>query len=148
MNPRNAKPKDLAAIQELLAANELPWSDCTEHLGNFVVIEKATKGKTQLCAVGGMEVHGNIGLIRSICVQAECRDRGLGKVVYKSLEDRAGQLGLNGLFLITTTAETYFERLGYHIQDRSSLPDPICKTRQFSELCPTSAIVMKRDLNS
>lgn len=50
------------------------------------------------------------------------------------------------LYLITTTADGYFKRLDFGRVERSNVPDAIARTRQFSDLCPASSVVMKKEV--
>jgi len=50
------------------------------------------------------------------------------------------------VFLITDSAEKYFEKRGFMQVDRKNTPEGIAQTKQFSALYPLSAIVMKIDL--
>jgi amino-acid N-acetyltransferase len=53
---------------------------------------------------------------------------------------------LQEVYLITTTADHYFDRYGFAPVNREHVPEAIQQTRQFSGLCPSSAVVMKRNL--
>jgi len=50
------------------------------------------------------------------------------------------------LYLLTTTAESFFQNFGYRTVERSLVPDLIQETVEFSSLCPDDATVMKKDL--
>ena len=45
-------------------------------------------------------------------------------------------------FLLTETAMDYFKKLGFTIRERTTIPETVTTTRQFKELCPSSAIIM------
>jgi N-acetylglutamate synthase-like GNAT family acetyltransferase len=48
------------------------------------------------------------------------------------------------IYLLTTTAESFFKRLDYERIDRSQAPRSIERTREFASLCPaTSAFIVK-----
>jgi N-acetylglutamate synthase-like GNAT family acetyltransferase len=52
---------------------------------------------------------------------------------------------VRALYLLTTTAETYFEHRGYRRIDRADAPPSIQSTREFASLCPSnSAFMIKR----
>ena len=143
MNHREAAHTDLQTIKELLGISKLPSENCEEHIGNFIVIEE--KGK--IVGVGGLEICGAIGLVRSIAVAPEHRGKGVAKQIYKSIEDKAYGLGINTLYLLTESAAEYFKKLGFIIQKRSKVPESVMKTKQFKELCPSSAVVMCREIS-
>jgi amino-acid N-acetyltransferase len=48
------------------------------------------------------------------------------------------------LYLLTTTAENYFPAFGFTAIPRDSVPDEIQTTSEFKDICPSSAIVMRR----
>jgi amino-acid N-acetyltransferase len=54
--------------------------------------------------------------------------------------------GVSRVYLLTTTAEKFFDRLGYRKTDRESAPAPIRQTKEFSGLCPSSSAFMVKAL--
>lgn len=139
---REALLSDLEIIVQLLTANNLPSSDCEQHLNHFIVFENQGK----LIGVGGMEIYGAVALIRSIVVIPERRNKGLAKKIIMQLEEKAKLSGVKSLFLITESAVKYFEQLGFSIEERVNVPVAIKNTAQFKTLCPDSAIVMRRSI--
>lgn len=61
-------------------------------------------------------------------------------------EARARSHGVQQLCLLTTTAERFFERLGYERADREAAPTAIRGTSEFTSLCPASAAFMRKRL--
>jgi len=138
MNYRDAKQTDLQNIMEILQLSNLPSEDCAEHLRNFIIVQDEEK----IIGIGGLEVYGTFGLLRSVAVVPVYRGRGIGKIIYKAIEEKAVSIGVNTLFLLTESAETYFSRFGFTVKARNEVPTPIVQTRQFKYLCPSSAKVM------
>ncbi len=95
----------------------------------------------------GLEVHGQYGLLRSLVVRQNARDCGYGKILVDEIEKLALQKKLKILFLLTNTAEKFFARLNYEQIERADVPQPIRNTQEFSNLCPESAVVMRKFLN-
>ncbi len=94
---------------------------------------------------GGLEVHGDDALLRSLVTLPPVRRRGVGSAMVASLEFEARLHGCRNLWLITTTAADFFDRLGYARCERAVVPAAIRETVQFAELCPAGAeILMKR----
>src|SRR5262249_24037535 len=94
---------------------------------------------------GGLEVHGEDGLIRSLVTLPPVRNRGAGTAMVAALEFEARLHGCRSLWLITTTAGDFFQRLGYARCERALVPPAIRDTAQFSTLCPANAdVLMKR----
>ena len=56
----------------------------------------------------------------------------------------AGKLGLADVYLLTETAAPFFAALGFAPCAREAAPAEIAATRQFAELCPASAKLMRR----
>jgi amino-acid N-acetyltransferase len=55
-------------------------------------------------------------------------------------------LGVRSIYLLTTTAEVFFKRLGYERIERSRAPPSIERTREFASLCPASSAFMIKQL--
>lgn len=96
--------------------------------------------------VVGLELFPGVALLRSLAVAPARRGLGLGKVLVRAAEDHARSAGALEVYLLTETAAEFFASLGYRVADRSSAPQAIRGTRQFSDLCPASAIFMTKVL--
>lgn len=96
--------------------------------------------------IGGLEAYGRVGLLRSVVVDGPHRGEGLGAQLVRALEDEAAERGVEELFLLTTTAAGFFERLGYERHDRRSVPASIASTTEFADACPDSAACLRRRL--
>ncbi len=140
MNYREATATDLIAIKTLLDSSKLPSDDCDEHIGHFFVAED----RGRIIGAGGLEICGADGLVRSIVITPEHRGNGIAKKIYQQIEDRAYGLGVSTLYLLTESAAEYFKKLGFVVKKRSETPKSIMQTKQFRELCPSSATVMCR----
>ncbi len=137
---RPALKSDLEAVHSLLTECHLPISDVTAgSLAEFVVAE-ADGG---IVGVAGVERHGPYGLLRSVATSEAMRRRGIGGAVVDGAIGTARMRGLSDIYLLTTTADGYFPAFGFARIDREAAPDEIKKSSQFSELCPSSAIVMR-----
>lgn len=128
----------LAGVQSLLASNGLPFEDCVRHIDNFVGVFEAG----ELIAFGGFEVLDRKGLLRSVVVRDGFRGRGLAGLIVGHLHEKARENGLQHIYLLTETAQGYFENLGYQNVSRADLPEEIKTTQQFLSLCPASAQAM------
>ena len=142
MNYKNASLKDFKIIQSLLKQTKLPYEDCKEHIDNFILIEK----DSQVIGIGGLELYNNLALLRSIAVIPKLQGKGLGIKIYNKLKEKAINSGVNRLFLLTQTADIFFEKQGFIKVERDKIPEQIKKTKQFSSLCPSSAIIMSIDI--
>lgn len=100
----------------------------------------------RLVAVVGVEAHGPVGLLRSLAVTPSRRNSGLGLALVADAEAWSAAHGIGALYLLTTTAASYFARLGYEVTSRSDAPAAIAATAQFSGLCPASSTLMRKAL--
>jgi len=94
----------------------------------------------------GLEPHGTVGLVRSLVVAPEARNRGVGAALVDALETAAGDIGLQQLVLLTQTARPFFERRGYCVIARDSAPEAVKSSAEFRSLCPASAACMIKSL--
>ncbi len=136
-------PHDEVALATLLQMAALSTEDITpETLEHFLVahLDKALVG----CV--GLEVLGEVGLLRSVAVDESHRGTGLGKELVAAMEEHAKDAGVRDLYLLTTTAEGFFAGLGYRKLSREEAPGAIAGTEQFSSLCPSSSSLMVKTL--
>jgi amino-acid N-acetyltransferase len=130
-------------VKHLLAESQLPASDLSPgHLEHFFGCGpvEAPKG------VVGLEVYDKVALLRSLAVSAASRGNGYGKALVAQAERYARSRGVTEIYLSTTTAAEFFERLGYKMTDRETAPDAIRQTQEFSALCPSSSAFMVKTL--
>ena len=132
----------IADIEALLGRCNLPAADCREQLQNFSGIIEGD----QLIVVGAVQYHAEVGLLRSIAVHPEFRDRGLAATMTRHLLEKLKSHNVNEIYLLTETAVSYFERFGFSAIKRQSVADYIKTTRQFESLCPITAQAMRLDL--
>lgn len=128
----------LGSVQSLLEDNGLPFEDCAQHIDNFVGVYD----EDELIAFGGLEILNKKGLLRSVVVREGYRERGLAGLIIEDLHEKARMSGLQDIYLLTETAQRYFEKLGYQNVSRADLPEEVKATQQFLSLCPASAQVM------
>ena len=142
---RPARPEEFEAISRLLSGADLPVEDLdVTMLDAFLV---ATDGEVRVGVVG-IEIHESNALLRSLAVEPQRRSRGLGARLVDAIETEARVRGVAALYLLTTTATTFFERLGYTAHDRATVPPSIAATTEFSSLCPGTADCLWRDLET
>lgn len=94
----------------------------------------------------GLEVYGNVALLRSLAVSVDFRGRGHGKALVAQAECYAQSQGVKEIYLLTSTAERFFEQLGYQTVARECAPEAIRQTQEFSTLCPSSSAFMLKPL--
>jgi amino-acid N-acetyltransferase len=139
----SASAADLPAVKQLLRDSGLPDQDVVAPLlAHFLVARRGSA----LVGVVGLEALGRSGLLRSLAVAPAERGRGLGIELTQTLERRARGLGLGRLYLLTTTAESFFARLGYRAIPRETAPAEIRGTTEYRELCASTSVCMVKDL--
>ena len=57
--------------------------------------------------------------------------------------ERARELGLRELYLLTTTAAAYFPRFGFERIGREALPSSLQASEELRGACPASAAAMR-----
>lgn len=62
------------------------------------------------------------------------------------LEQTATNSGVTTMYLLTETAEKYFNKKNYQVITRNEVPQALFQSSEFSHVCPVSATVMKKDL--
>jgi amino-acid N-acetyltransferase len=141
---RGRPPRSTAVA--LLQSQELPVTDITDitdaHLDHFFFV--GSDGSPT--GLVGLEIYGADALLRSLVVVENARSKGLGSGLVEHAEQYAGAMSVRSIYLLTTTAEAFFKRLGYERIDRSLAPSSIERTREFASLCPASSAFMTKRL--
>lgn len=139
---QQAEESDGPYIESLLQQHGLPTADIQEKLAQFFV---GYAGDERVC-VGGLEVHGQAGLLRSVVVEQSAQGEGFGTALCEELEATAREEGVEALYLLTTTAAEFFAARGYARIDRETAPEPIRQTTEFADLCPSTATCLRTSL--
>ena len=139
MNVVRADTNDLQGVRKLLATGGLPADDLTEaSLEHFLVL----RSERNVSAAVGLECFGEVALLRSLVVAPELRGTGIGAKLTDAAESLARELAIKSIYLLTTTAASFFAARGYRRIDRTDAPSQIQRTTQFSALCPSTAVLM------
>ena len=134
-------PRTTAAA--LLDTADLPSADLTDgHMEHFFFCGSA---EAPLGLVG-IELCGASALLRSLVVKPDTRATGLGSALVERAEMHAREHGAKSMYLLTTTAASFFERRGYVAAPRDSAPAEIGATREFADICPASSAFMVKHL--
>lgn len=143
MNIQPAQRADLPAIRALLETERLPASDLDEQALDHFLICRNDSG---VSGVVGLELYGDVAFLRSLVVAQPGRGNGRGAALTKAAEALAVKLGVMNVYLLTMTAERFFAARGYTKIDRGNAPKAIQGTTQFTGLCPSSAVLMAKQL--
>ena len=139
---RAASSEDLPAIRALLSAEQLPTAGVEAAIAHFRVF--ADGGG--IVASAGVEPYGACVLLRSLVVAPELRGRGLAGQLVEAVLGQARTLGASSVYLLTTDAADYFAGRGFERVAREQAPSEIRECQEFRELCPDSAVLMRRAL--
>jgi amino-acid N-acetyltransferase len=126
-------------VIQLLQDQKLPVTDINEDSLLYMLFDEDSPVGT-----AGLEVFDDCALLRSVTVIAGAQGKGYGRSANMQIENFAKESGINCIYLITTTAKVFFERQGYCVIERETAPVVIRQTEQFSGLCPSTAVVMKK----
>lgn len=137
-----AEKEDLPLIKDILIKESLPASDIILDIIHIFLFYD----KEQLVGITGLENFSKFGLLRSVAVVDTYKGKGFGKTMCNLTMEKAGELGVEELYLLTTTAEKFFESIGFKAIDRDSAPGFIKSTTEFKNLCPASAAFMMKTL--
>jgi len=138
-------PHDEVALAVLLQAADLSTEDITPEMLEHFLVAHIWKN---LVGCVGLDVQGEAGLLRSVAVDEAHRGSGLGKELVAAMEEHARKEGVQELYLLTVTAEGFFDGLGYRKIPREQAPAGIAGTVQFAELCPAASCLMVKRISA
>lgn len=133
----------LEKLQKFLHKNELPYSDLNDSLqvkGKILYGYYDHDGK--LVGSGGLELHGDSALLRSIAVKESYRGKHLGNKIVNDLVTKAKEVNIKNIFLLTETAREFFVRKGFREISRDAVPDAVRASSEFMHICPVTAVCM------
>lgn len=139
---RGATAADLPAITKLLEASSLPLDGVAGAIAGFMIAES----HGDVVGVAGLETCRENAFLRSVAVRVDWRSRGLGRTLVTRVIAEAESRGIDGLYLLTTTADHYFPGFGFQRIDRGEIPADVRETDEFRSACPASATAMALQL--
>lgn len=131
--------KDLSLIEEILKGNDLVYEDIKDK--NIELFSAFKEGV--FVGIIGLEWFEHLGLLRSLAVLEEHRNKGYGKEICDSLLNYAKDKRIKEIYLLTVTARKFFEKIGFNLVERKYVPDEIKNTAEFLYFCPSSATCMR-----
>jgi amino-acid N-acetyltransferase len=140
MKIRKAESSDFPATAALLSESTLPVEGVEENFSDFIVAEAGG----EIIGAIGLEIFGSNALLRSAVVAPRHRASGVGRQLVEALLTRAERLGLEHIYLLTTTAEQYFTRFGFRKTTRAEVPASVTHSAEFQGACPETATVLTR----
>ncbi|HKU59706.1 MAG TPA: arsenic resistance N-acetyltransferase ArsN2 [Gemmatimonadales bacterium] len=145
---RPARPADRAAAEALLAEVGLPLAGLDACFGNAWVaeVDNGPEGSPRLVGMAGVEIYYDGALLRSVAVHPDWRGTGLGRSLVMRVLEAVAKAGAGDVYLLTTSAEGWFPRLGFASLARDAVPTAVQQSIEFREACPATAVVMHRTL--
>ncbi len=137
------EPVHLDKLKVFLQENKLPFQDVSLSDSYYLIYQN---DEGQIVASGGLELYGNCALLRSIAVDGKYRGQMIGHQVVLELLNEARHRQLKSIYLLTETAQRFFEQRGFAIVNRSVAPTQILQSTEFKSTCPASAICMHKSL--
>lgn len=129
-----------------LAATVLP-------AGVTLAIEPRAEGELvvawrggQVVGTAGLEIHGDAAVLRGVEVVEELRGTGLGIAMTAERLVAAHGHGVEVVYLLTTTAPTFFLRFGFLPFPREGVPLAIASSEQFTGTACASAVCMAAEI--
>lgn len=142
MELSRAVAEDREGIIGLLRAEKLPVDDLPIDMSAFLVARNAAG----LVGAIGMELYGRSALLRSMVVAPTERNKGIADQLVRALESLAAEKDVSNIYLLTETADKYFAKKGYTVVQRDEVPEAVKASSEFSHVCPSTAIVMRKDI--
>lgn len=134
-------PADRPAVLALLAGCGLPVEDVCEAPGSSQLVWRE---QDDVVGTVGVDVAGDMALLRSLAVAAHRRGCGIGSALLAAAEAHAAACGARTLVLLTTTADGLVRRRGFAPVSRCELDDAVRVFRQFSAGCCAGARCYRR----
>lgn len=132
------------AFRSLLKASSLPADDLNYKKDLLVGYYEGDS----LVGTGGLEIHGNYALLRSLSVKLGIRGKAVGTTITEYLLNEARKKKLKAIYLLTETARGFFLKKGFREVPRDEVPAEVKASSEFSHVCPTTAVVMYLPVDS
>ena len=137
-----ADASDLPAVRRLLETQHLPLDGIDEHVSTMVVAREGSA----VVGAAAVELYADGALLRSVVVDPVVQGQGLGHRLSDAALRVAKERGIHTAFLLKTTAERFFPKLGFESIARDDVPASVQASIEFQSACPASAVVMRKRL--
>lgn len=140
MRIRDVRTDDLETVCALLTASALPTEGVADQFEKgFAVAEAAG----HIVGVAGLEIYGDAGLLRSVAVAESSRGSGIGEDLVEDRIRAAERMKLRDIYLLTTTAASFFEKRGFVRIDRADAAPAVQQSPEFALMCDASSTAMR-----
>jgi amino-acid N-acetyltransferase len=134
-----AKTEDARGILELLERSRLPLDGLMDHLATTIVARQ----EGRIVGSAALEMYQRAALLRSVAVDPALQGHGLGRGLTEAALRLARERGAAEVYLLTTTAATFFPKFGFQEITRDAVPAAVKTSVEFTTACPASATVMR-----
>jgi amino-acid N-acetyltransferase len=133
-----ARASDLDMVLALLAERHLPDAGLREHASTLIV----ARHEGRIVGSVALEHYSSGALLRSLAVDSGFEGQGLGSRLTKAALDHAASMDVQAIYLLTTTAESFFPRFGFSRVERGAVPEDVRASVEFATACPANAVAM------
>lgn len=137
-----ARRGDLPVVVALLERHGLPV-DGVSGMGDALLVARLNG---EIVGAAGLERYADGALLRSVVVDEGVQGQGLGRRLTEAAVARARADRMPAVFLLTTTADGFFPRVGFERITRDDVPESVRQSVEFQSACPASAVVMRKQL--
>jgi amino-acid N-acetyltransferase len=138
-----ARWSDYDVVASLLEREHLPLDGLRQHFEDGFVARDGSR----IVGCSAVEVYDGGALLRSVVVDAEYRGSGVGGDLTQAAVQLARGRLAPAIYLLTTTAESFFRKFNFEIVDRADVPTGVLTSAEFTHACPSSAIIMRKWLH-
>lgn len=139
---RSAREGDFLQIVAILQEVGLMTDGLTPGMPDFYVADIG--GTIVGCAA--LESDGSTGLLRSVGVLSTAQGAGIGRRLVEAVHERVMDLGLESVYLLTTTADEYFSRFGYESWEEENLPSVVTGSAEYVTCSASGATTMRKEI--
>ncbi len=93
-----------------------------------------------------LESDGSAGLLRSVAVLPSAQGAGIGRRLVEAVHERAMDLGLESVYLLTTTADEYFSNFGYESRAEENLPGVVTASAEYLTCSVSGATTLRKEI--
>jgi len=140
---RHARASDYHVVKQLLEGAKLPVEGLDDFFGEGYAVADL---EGRVIGALGIEVYGGYGLLRSAVVDEPYRGSGLGEQLTRERIEWSRAQKLKALYLLTTTAASFFDKLGFKRVERATVPAEVQASKEFAMVACASAACMRFDL--
>ena len=138
-------PEILFQLSELLKSSGLvPEGLQKDNL--YLFCEREDSGT--MVGVVGMEIYGNVCLLRSLAVRENKRNQGIARSLLKQAFELARSIKSYEVYLLTETIGDTMHKYGFRDVYRDNVPNGLLESPFFNGICPCSCHLMYKNINT